>query len=94
MYIPHKTNKEVALFTLITTESGRDIKVTKNHILPAGVCGMDLPLVYASHVSMGDCIMTVSGQEKVYSVATVRGEGVYTLVTTEVSSWNGVYSLM
>ena len=42
-----------------------------------------LPLVFASQVSAGDCIMTVSGEENVASVDTVQGEGVYTIVTKE-----------
>ena len=36
-----------------------------------------------SAVSVGDCIMTVSGREKVAAVETMSGEGVYTLVTNE-----------
>ena len=83
MYVPHKSNKQRALFVHIATESGRDVKVTKNHVLPAGACGSALPLVYASQVSAGDCIMTVSGEEMVSAVETVQGEGVYTIVTKE-----------
>ena len=63
--------------------SGHDVKVTKNHVLPAGVCGSVQPLVYASQVSVGECIMTVSGEERVSAVESVRGEGVYTIVTKE-----------
>ena len=81
--MPHKSNKQRALFVRIATESGRDVKVTKNHVLPAGACGSALPLVYASQVSAGECIMTVSGEEKVSAVETVQGEGVYTIVTKE-----------
>ena len=83
MYVPHKSNKQRALFVHIATESGRDVKVTKNHVLPAGACGSALPLVYASQVSAGECIMTVSGEERVSAVETVQGEGVYTIVTKE-----------
>ena len=83
MYVPHKSNKHRTAFTHIVTESGRDVMMTKSHILPAGQCGAVLPLVYASQVSVGDCIMTVSGEENVASVDTVQGEGVYTIVTKE-----------
>ena len=83
VYVPHGANKEIALFAHITTESGRDLKMTMNHILPAGVCGSTLPLVYASEVSVGSCIQTVSGEEKVSMVESLRGEGVYTIVTKE-----------
>ena len=83
VYVPHGANKESAVFAHITTESGRDVKMTMNHILPSGVCGSSLPLVYASEVSVGSCIQTVSGEEKVSMVGTSRGEGVYTIVTKE-----------
>jgi hypothetical protein len=83
VYIPHGPNKESALFTHITTESGRDVKMTNNHILPAGICGSLLPLVYASQVAVDACINTIAGQDKVVSIETVRSEGLYTLVTTE-----------
>jgi hypothetical protein len=39
-----------------------------------------LPFIHFT-VSVGDCIMTVSGEEKVTSVERVLGEGVYTVVT-------------
>ena len=82
VYVPHGANKESALFAHIATEK-RDVKMTKNHILPAGVCGSTLSLVYASQVTVGDCIQTVDGQEKVSSVEVVQSEGVYTIVTNE-----------
>jgi hypothetical protein len=52
-------------------------------VLPAGVCGTTLSLKYASEVSVGDCINTLSGQEKVSMVQSVRGHGLYTIVTNE-----------
>ena len=70
-------------FIHVTSDSGRDIKMTQKHVLPAGVCGTSLPLVYASKVAVGDCIQTVSGEEKVSMVQIVQGEGVYTLITNE-----------
>ena len=82
VYVPHGANKENALFVHISTNN-RDVKMTNNHILPAGVCGSTLPLVYASQVTVGDCIQTVSGQEKVSSIEVVQSEGVYTIVTNE-----------
>jgi Hint module len=58
--------------------------MTQNHVLPSGTCGSSpLPLIYASEVSVGDCVMTVSGEEKVSMVEKVQGEGVYTIVTNE-----------
>jgi hypothetical protein len=83
VYIPHGPYKESALFTHITTESGRDIKMTNNHILPAGICGSLLPLVYASQVAVDARVNTIAGQDKVVSIEIIRSEGLYTIVTTE-----------
>jgi hypothetical protein len=82
IYVPHGTNMENSEFVHINTEN-KDLKMTKNHILPSGTCGSTLPLVYASKVSVGDCVQTVSGQEIVTSIKIVKGEGVYTIVTNE-----------
>ena len=85
IFVPHGANTEIALFTQISTVDGREIKMTRNHILPAGACKSftSMPLIYASQVSVGDCIQTVSGEQRVSKVASVRGEGVYTVVTKE-----------
>jgi Hint module len=83
VFIPHGANKDEATFVYITTETGRDLKLTKNHVLPAGVCGTTLSLRYASKVFVGDCIMTVSGMEEVSAVETIQGQGLYTIVTKE-----------
>jgi Hint module len=81
VYVPHARNSQRTVFARITTESGRDVQMTTNHLLPAGRCGSALPLTYASKVAIGDCIMTVSGEEKVSAAERVQGSGVYTIVT-------------
>ena len=55
VFVPHSANRFKANFAQITTVEGRDLKMTQNHVLPAGVCGESsstststLPLVYAS----------------------------------------------
>jgi Hint module len=85
VYVPHGANADKTVFTHITTTQGRDIKMTHSHILPAGACGSTSPLpdVYASSVTVGDCIMTVSGMQEVSAVETVQGQGLYTIVTKE-----------
>lgn len=83
VYVPHGANEYSVNFVHITTSGLHDVKMTLNHIIPAGLCGSALPLVYASKVSAGDCIMTVTGQEVVDSVSIVQGKGVYTIVTNE-----------
>ena len=61
--------------------------MTKNHILPCGVCGSSalhpLPLISAAQINVGDCVLTVSGEERVRAVEITRGVGVYTIVTKE-----------
>jgi Hint module len=83
VFVPHGPNNQRSLFTHISTAAGSSVKMTASHIIPAGSCGSSasLPLVYASKVRVGDCIMTVSGEETVSAVETVRGEGLYTIVT-------------
>ena len=85
VYVPHRANSDDAVFTHITTASGRDIKMTPSHIILAGPChsSASLPLTYASSVSVGDCVMTVSGEDMVSTVETVQGKGLYTVVTKE-----------
>ena len=82
--VPHGPNTQPASFALIATASGRDLKMTLDHFLPAGTCALSsLPLVAASRVAVGDCVQTVTGREQVVSVGTVEGQGVYTIVTME-----------
>ena len=84
-YVPHGTNAIQATFVTLATASGRDVKMTANHVLPAGACEAPaaLPYVSASSVVVGDCVETVSGRERVVSVSTVVGEGIYTVVAME-----------
>lgn len=82
VYVPYGPNQDTALFAHITTKN-RDIKITMDHVLPAGTCGSSLPLVYASQVAVGNCIMTIAGQEKVSSVLSVKGNGLFTVITNE-----------
>jgi predicted extracellular nuclease len=85
VYVPHMANSDNALLTHITTASGCDIKMTPSHIILAGPChsSASLPLTYASSVSVGECVMTVSGEDMVSTVETVQGKGLYTVVTKE-----------
>jgi len=84
-YVPHGKNAQKATFTMVSTEMGRNLKMTANHMLPAGACPSraTLPVVLASTVAVGDCVETVSGRERVVSVSTVEGEGIYTVIAME-----------
>jgi Hint module len=85
VFIPHGANTDKALFTHITTTDGKDLKMTGSHILPAGHCDSHSPLqhVSASMVKTGDCVMTLSGMEKVSAVKMVKGQGLYTIITKD-----------
>ena len=57
VYIPHEKNQEKTIFTNIQTVN-RDVKITRNHLLPAGECSSErslesssLPLIFASKVN-------------------------------------------
>ena len=85
VYLPHSRNAERTTFVLFTTENGRDVKMTKNHYLPAGACSspLTLPIIVASRVLLGDCVQTISGREKIVSIGTVEGKGISTIIAME-----------
>ena len=84
VYLPHGRNEQRTTFVQVTTESGRDLKMTLNHMLPVGACALStLPLVAAGQVTVGDCVQTVSGREQVVFVEQVEGKGIYTVIAME-----------
>ena len=93
VYVPYGRNDHHTTFTTITTESGRDLTMTANHMLPAGACTVTsetgallwsvLPFVAAADITVGDCVQTVSGREQVVSVGKVEGKGIYTVIAME-----------
>ena len=88
VYLPFGRNERHTMFTTITTESGRDLTMTANHLLPAGACTTTssvtaLPFVAAADVTVGDCVLTVDGHERVVSVGKVEGKGIYTVIAME-----------
>ena len=83
-YLPHGKNEASSTFVTVSTVSGRDVKMTANHILPAGACAAQtLPMVSADQVVVGDCVETVSGREQVVSVGKIEGKGIYTVIAME-----------
>ena len=84
VYLPHGRNEEHATFAQISTESGRDLQMTLNHMLPAGACALStLPLIAVSQVKKGDCVQTINGREQLVSVRTIEGKGIYTVIAME-----------
>jgi len=80
MVLPHAANSVQTTFTQISTVSGRDIKMTADHLVMGGVCGSSLSLVQVGSLKIGECVQTVSGEEVVSFVSVVIGEGIYTVV--------------
>ena len=81
---PHARNSIAASFQHIVTESGSDVKMTAEHLLPAGACSAEgLPLIRAEEVRVGDCVQTVNGNEVVASNYVVQSEGIYTVVVQD-----------
>ena len=85
VFVPHGANEERTTFTVVTTDGGRDLKMTTNHFLPAGACATPstLSVIAASQVKVGDCVQTVSGREQVVSIKKVEGKGIYTIIAME-----------
>lgn len=87
--VPHPPNSRRTQFIQVVTTSGKDLKLTAAHLLPAGpcdevkACSASLQLVPASSVCAGMCVLTVDGVEEVAATRLIVGEGVYSLVTSE-----------
>jgi Hint module len=83
--VPHAKNDISAKFNRIVTDSGKDVKMTSNHLIAAKVCGTTTPVVLraASTIQVEDCVQTISGEERVVSNTQEMGRGVYTVVTME-----------
>jgi len=81
---PHPKNNQEAVFQHIVLASGKDIKMTADHLVSAGKCDLaaGLPLSRAADVQTGDCVQTTEGVSTVMSNNVVsNNEGVYTIVT-------------
>ena len=79
--VPHAANTIQTTFVQISTVSGRDIKMTADHLVQGGNCNAGLSLVHAGALKTGECVQTVSGAEIIASVTTIAAEGIYTVVT-------------
>ena len=83
--VPHGLNNDRRVFSQIRTVTGRDIKLTPNHMILAGACNAALPLalIKAEDVKVGSCVQSVDGREEVVSHELVQGFGIYTFITQE-----------
>ena len=84
--LPHEKNNIASKFTHITTESGADIKLTPDHLIPSGDCRIpvvDFSVVKAVDVEVGSCVSTINGKDRVATIEMVSDSGVYTVVTEQ-----------
>ena len=82
--VPHGANDLPATFLHLQLANGMDLKLTAEHLLMGGSCDDSaLTLKTAASLHVGDCVRTVSGQEKISAIQEVQGKGVYTVVADE-----------
>lgn len=80
--IPHPRNDILTRFVSLTTESGNELKLTGDHLLPSSDCSAgDLKLSRAVDLAVGSCVLTTSGVSKVSAINEVIEAGIYTVVT-------------
>ena len=79
--IPHGFNRVTALFIVLATNSGRQLKLTHDHLLLGGKCGTSFGLIRADMLNVSDCVKSLSGEEVIISTKSAPGQGVYTAVT-------------
>jgi Hint module len=84
--LPHRANSLLADFVEITTSMNMSVRVTPDHLIPAGQCTevvQGFQLLRAKDVSIGLCVETTLGIDEVTSTALVRGIGLQTVITNE-----------
>lgn len=82
--LPHSRNNLHVEVQHIWTTSHADIKMTADHLLPAGPCSSSvLPLTRAADVQPGACIDTINGRQEVVTNSVTQAQGIYTLVTAK-----------
>ena len=82
--VPHGANQMSAIFLHLQLVNGMDLKLTAEHLLMGGSCADSaLTLKTAASLHVGDCVHTVSGQEKISAIQEVQGKGLYSVVTEE-----------
>ena len=92
VYIPHAANTIHTVFQHITTAAGRDIKLTPQHMISAGTCRDNMRVTDPFHtvrlmqsdlVTLGMCVHTVAGEERVVHTQQVKGYGIFSVVVKQ-----------
>ena len=82
--VPYKRNNVPAEFLVISTVKGKELKLTAEHLLPAGACGGTKTLMMAGEIKKGDCVVTIDSKEEVVeAIGSHKGRGIYTIITDE-----------
>jgi len=77
--LPHKNNTEPAAFVALTTETGKKVDMTSDHIIPK----CDEQEVTAGELVVGDCVLTADGKETLMEVSSTAKTGVFTAITQD-----------
>jgi len=75
--LPHAKNKEPAAFLTLTTETGKKVDMTSDHLIPR----CDLNEVTAGELVVGDCLLTADGKETLIEISSTAKNGIYTAIT-------------
>jgi len=77
VFLPHEQNNKQATFVEMSTSTGNKLCATKNHLIVT--CSG--ATASAGSLTVGQCVRTVTGDDTIETLATVRSTGVYTAVT-------------
>jgi len=77
VFLPHEQNNKQATFVELNTSTGNKLRATKNHLIVT--CSG--ATASAGSLTAGQCVRTVTGDDTIETLATVRSTGVYTAVT-------------
>jgi hypothetical protein len=82
--IPHEKNSIESDFIEIKTLSGKNIKMTSDHLIPVlKNKNNKFETIYAKNIDIDDIIITIDGNDKVTSKEVIKEEGIYTVITLE-----------
>mmetsp|Transcript_23991 Transcript_23991/g.35211 ORF Transcript_23991/g.35211 Transcript_23991/m.35211 type:complete len:468 (-) Transcript_23991:256-1659(-) len=95
LFVPHEKNFVPSEFIRLTTSSGLQLKVTRDHLVSGGECGSPCTFNCPAHrvediMNMKDtefCLSTLKGRDKVIEATIVHDHGAYTVVPMDVGSF-------
>mmetsp|Transcript_28443 Transcript_28443/g.58170 ORF Transcript_28443/g.58170 Transcript_28443/m.58170 type:complete len:353 (-) Transcript_28443:172-1230(-) len=77
--LPHANNADPAMFLTLTTETGKKVALTSDHFIPK----CNLNEVTASKLVVGDCLLSVDGNETLTEISSAVKYGVFTATTQD-----------